>query len=458
MLIRSAIAAALLTLVVVSIPSVAQDVVPRYKLTPRQEIQYQGSSDVKYDQGGSVHLDFTWTLWVIGRNGDGSWRVVEQHTSAYQQSGTLWPAVGSETMDIGRFNISPDGRIKVTDSSMALLNPMAVLPRLPDAATDGHWQQALSGGTTFDYSAMSSKTTNDFVFRYDVHSPDYDLDLLKDSGTLYFDVQRGLVRSGTTEWFRGRGHTCKGPGTLTLKSVQTRDEAFIKQLDSECDVYFKATAAYGHALDDAREDAARTASIMKRAAEELRDARAQIALPLLAGLLDKTLAGNDATVKGIEMANEEEARHVATMINKPAADWELKDLHGKTRRLSDYRGKVLLLDFWYSRCGFCIDAMPQIKQVVDDFKNDPVVVLGMNTDEDLKDAQSIVDRMGLSYNNLRAIGVSEKYGVDGFPTVILIDALGTIRAVHVGYSADLREELGRDVRKFLPGKTATQPS
>lgn len=433
-----------------------QDAPPRYKLMVGQEIQYQSCSDLKYDIGGSCHLEFTCAFWVVGCNGDDSWRVVERRTSVYRQSGTVWPPAGDESMEVGRFNIFPDGRIKVTDGSIA--PPLAVLPRLPDAVTDRKWRETLSGGLTYNYSATSHNATKDFVFSYDVHSPNYDLDLLKDTGTLNFDVQQGLVRSGTTEWYRGRGHTCKGSGVLTLKSVLMKDAAFIQQLTSESDVYFKATAAYTRALSDAREDPADAASILKGAQKDLKDARGRIVLQLLASLLDKTLAQHNTKVKGIEQANEEESRHIATMLNKAAADWELKDLGGKTHRLSDYHGKVVLLDFWYARCGYCIDAMPQVKQVADDFKREPVVVLGMNTDEDEKDAQLVAEQMSLNYDNLRAHGIPEKYGVDGFPTAILIDPKGVVRAVHIGYSAHLRDELDREVREFLPSKTAGRPA
>jgi hypothetical protein len=64
--------------------------------------------------------------------------------------------------------------------------------------------------------------------------------------------------------------------------------------------------------------------------------------------------------------------------------------------------------------------------------------------------------MGLRYTTLRAAGIPEKYSVDGFPTVILIDPQGIIRAVHVGYSAHLREQLDQEIRKFLPAKVTSR--
>ena len=76
----------------------------------------------------------------------------------------------------------------------------------------------------------------------------------------------------------------------------------------------------------------------------------------------------------------------------------------------------------------------------------------MNTDRNEADAKFVADAMGLKYATLRAEGIPEKYGVQGFPTLILIDPEGTVRDVHVGYSPTLRADLAKDDR----GPPATQ--
>lgn len=94
--------------------------------------------------------------------------------------------------------------------------------------------------------------------------------------------------------------------------------------------------------------------------------------------------------------------------------------------------------------------MPQIKEVVEHYKVKPVVVLGMNTDDGEKDARFVVDKLQLNYATLQAAaGLSEKYGVQGFPTLILIDQEGIVRGRHVGYSPDLRDELIAEIDGLL---------
>jgi len=81
-----------------------------------------------------------------------------------------------------------------------------------------------------------------------------------------------------------------------------------------------------------------------------------------------------------------------------------------------------------------------------------VAVLGTNTDRNEADAKFVVDAMGLKYATLRAEGIPEKYGVQGFPTLILIDSEGKVRDVHVGYSPTLRADLTREIEGLLPPK------
>jgi peroxiredoxin len=146
------------------------------------------------------------------------------------------------------------------------------------------------------------------------------------------------------------------------------------------------------------------------------------------------------------------AKRRAEVLGKPAYAWDLKDLEGKTHTLADYRGKVVVLDFWYRGCGWCIKAMPQLNALVGQFEGRPVAVLGMNTDQVKEDAQFVIDAMGLKYETLRADGIPEKYGVQGFPTLIIIDPEGVVRDVHVGYSATLQDEVARTIEGLLPAK------
>jgi len=156
-------------------------------------------------------------------------------------------------------------------------------------------------------------------------------------------------------------------------------------------------------------------------------------------------------------AAEDEGKSDA-LLNKAAASWATTDLDGHKHALEDYRGKVVALDFWYRGCGWCMRAMPQIKALADQFRGRPVVILGMNTDQDDKDARFVVDKLQLNYLTLKAAALPEKYGVQGFPTFLIIDQQGILRARHVGYSPTLLDEMGRAIENLLKEGTDGDPN
>jgi thiol-disulfide isomerase/thioredoxin len=186
--------------------------------------------------------------------------------------------------------------------------------------------------------------------------------------------------------------------------------------------------------------------LLTEARETLTKARDASTLPTIRDLLDAQVKKHDQMAQ----YTRDEAIRRASTVGKPAAEWEAKDLDGKPHALKDYRGKVVVLDFWYRGCGWCIRAMPQVNQLADDFKDQPVAVLGMNTDQKEEDAKFVVEAMSLKYPVLKAEGLPQKYGVRGFPTLVLIGPDGTVRDLHVGYSPTLREEVAKEIRSLLP--------
>ena len=130
-------------------------------------------------------------------------------------------------------------------------------------------------------------------------------------------------------------------------------------------------------------------------------------------------------------------------------DWKLSGFDDTTYSISELRGNVLILDFWHRGCAWCIHAMPEIKEIAMYFQDKPVLVLGMNTDSNSKDARSVIYKMNLNYPNLKATGIPEKYGIDSFPTFVIIDQKGVIRKFHLGYSANLKDSIISEVEKIL---------
>ncbi|HVX84221.1 MAG TPA: TlpA disulfide reductase family protein [Phycisphaerae bacterium] len=138
------------------------------------------------------------------------------------------------------------------------------------------------------------------------------------------------------------------------------------------------------------------------------------------------------------------------LVNKSAPDFSLPRVGGGTVSLQDLRGKIVVLDFWYRACPWCLRAMPQVNQLASDYKYKNVVVVGMNIDPNEGDARAVISQLGLRYASVRASRETVRaFGVEGYPTAIVIDQQGTVRAVHVGYSDSLRDDLAADIKPLL---------
>jgi len=121
-----------------------------------------------------------------------------------------------------------------------------------------------------------------------------------------------------------------------------------------------------------------------------------------------------------------------------APDFALKDADGKVARLSDYRGKVVLLDFWATWCGPCKIEIPWFMEMQRKNKQRGFEVLGVAMDDEGWEAvKPFLSDLGVNYRVV--IGndsTAQAYGgVDALPTTFLIDREGKIAAVHVGLAS-----------------------
>lgn len=146
-------------------------------------------------------------------------------------------------------------------------------------------------------------------------------------------------------------------------------------------------------------------------------------------------------VKKIEPGAEEEDAGLKFKEGDAAPDFALKDADGKEYKLADFKGKVVLLDFWATWCGPCVRAMPTIQKLHEAYKDKPVAIIGMNTWE-RGNATEFVKKKGFTYLQLlKADDLAKEYGISGIPTLVLIDGAGKILHTAVGFSDDEEKEL-----------------
>ncbi len=125
---------------------------------------------------------------------------------------------------------------------------------------------------------------------------------------------------------------------------------------------------------------------------------------------------------------------IAPEIAAEAPDFALRDLRGNEVRLSEYRGRTVLLTFWATWCGPCRLEMPAFEDRYQELKDDNFIVLGVNYDEPVEDVRTFRDEFGLSFPLLLDPGgsVQRLYRIRGYPSSIFVDPQGVVRVVHLG--------------------------
>jgi len=116
-----------------------------------------------------------------------------------------------------------------------------------------------------------------------------------------------------------------------------------------------------------------------------------------------------------------------------APEWTLKDPQGQTRRLSDLRGHVVVMDFWATWCAPCHRVLPELQRLHEEFSPRGVVVLGISTSERGGNPAQLLRERGYTYGLLlNGEAIAASYHVIGMPVVYVIGADGTILHGDVG--------------------------
>jgi len=132
---------------------------------------------------------------------------------------------------------------------------------------------------------------------------------------------------------------------------------------------------------------------------------------------------------GITANAEQNVRNIwEESIEKPAPDFVLKDVEGKQVRLSDYKGKVVLLEFTTTWCPYCRKIMPYLEKIHDRYSKKDFALISVYIQESKKKVKSYADKHKIPYKVLLDENgkVAEAYSVVGVPELILVNRDGRI--------------------------------
>jgi len=169
--------------------------------------------------------------------------------------------------------------------------------------------------------------------------------------------------------------------------------------------------------------------------------RLVVAKPIAAATFDTTVPKN---LKTTEMPSSSEESSPPVPVGQAAPEFEVASLTGETKRLSDLRGKVVLLDFWATWCPPCRKGLPETQQLHREFADKGLAVLAIS-DEDSKTVEPFLKQNSYSFPTyLDAKGAAGKiYKVEAIPTVVIITREGRLSAYMVGLQSPetIRAEL-----------------
>jgi peroxiredoxin len=144
------------------------------------------------------------------------------------------------------------------------------------------------------------------------------------------------------------------------------------------------------------------------------------------------------------------------LVNKPAPDFELTSLDGRKVKLSDYKGKAVVLNFWATWCAPCKLEMPWFVDLEKKYQGKDVEIVGISMDDLSKDkVQAFSQQMGLNYPILlgkesakNEEALEESYGgLDGLPTTFYIDRQGKVIEAISGLAG--KDEIEANIKKAM---------
>lgn len=120
---------------------------------------------------------------------------------------------------------------------------------------------------------------------------------------------------------------------------------------------------------------------------------------------------------------------------RPAPEFTLAGFDGSSFSLSDYRGQVVVLNFWASWCDPCIAEMPMLNRIADEFEGDNVVIVGVNVWDTNEAARRFIDELNVTYPVIEdnaSTSIAVEFGLTGVPETFVINPDGEIVTYYRG--------------------------
>jgi peroxiredoxin len=147
----------------------------------------------------------------------------------------------------------------------------------------------------------------------------------------------------------------------------------------------------------------------------------------------------------------------AVFGKEKATDFALTDIYGQQFSLSDYLGKVVLIDFFATSCGPCQQEMPELKSLWQRSSSEQFIMISISVDDSYVTDEVLLDfvkQYDMKWIVARdSVGVSGRYEINAIPTLIIVDSNGYIAYSHVGVT--MESTLTQEIQHLLPVTTSS---
>jgi thiol-disulfide isomerase/thioredoxin len=136
-------------------------------------------------------------------------------------------------------------------------------------------------------------------------------------------------------------------------------------------------------------------------------------------------------------------------IGSPAPKFTLPDLNGREVSLDQFKGKIVMLDFWATWCGPCRMTMPLLENLEKEYR-DSMILLAINLQEPRNAVREYVQKQNINSQVLldEKGSVGEMYGTDSIPMQVLIDKQGIVRHIQIGFSPRMASQLRSEIESL----------
>lgn len=145
----------------------------------------------------------------------------------------------------------------------------------------------------------------------------------------------------------------------------------------------------------------------------------------------------------------------AVSVGDLAPDCTLSSMtNGQNSTLSQFKGKIIYVDFWASWCGPCAQSFPFLNSLHKQFKDQGVQIVGVNMDEERADANAFLAKLPADFTVMAddSKHCAEAFAVEAMPSSYIIDRQGKVQHIHLGFRDGAAEELRASIELLLHTK------